>query len=727
MTQFECIITSRQTRSWVDVDIAWYRGIEHQAHAHIERIDKELAEPPVIAYLEEVRADLEEFLRIDPPGTFALLIDQDHRHLRTGGITHEEVRRRKERLFLKARAAHTLSNQARQIQREIAADHVRYGTRFPTRWSEITAAQGLDGPRLLRIRCDADVRQLVRRLQVLRSRFWALEAAWASAKFTGTIPPVDDDETFEELTAAMVAARTSFVGTTGIQGVYGTSAALVKRHLDVRRTLIHVDELPRGQELAFRITESRFDRMAGQPFGGACEGTAVLPGLFSQQPDPTANPTVPPSRPSQGGAAPSTAWFVLPMGNDRVWITKAYVTPMRIGSTLQFERGRDVEVVAFCPVEMMDIGEEKAKALLSSMFRGDVTRGWYETQETATITIIGEAPDGWFARVKKQGRLNRLGTTSWLRKQPTGGAIHVLRDHGMEEDTAVGKPMGGFEFCGLHAHLVPTESLRASEGWLRVAELTTPEGVLESDAMMHELLERTRDHGRSGLPAGLIRIGRAAGHGESDRSGTLYRRPFGYPHVAVEPIGLWLRQHERARFDVAVGMNELRRRLNGLGHGLGLYHLNALVIAFRWKCRGEPCAVPSIGFAPAAAKFGESASVHEVPWLDEHGKHDHLGVTGVSEPLGKGDPLTRDTETAAFAVFMLDLLTQRPLTLSPGETWRSLPDVVSQNLDAFVDRNAATELATGVARGDWNLLESLIARTLVAWGDRLDSPGRALA
>ncbi len=58
MTEFESIITSRRTRSWVDVDIASYKEIERQAHAHIERIDEELAEPPAIAFLKEVRGDL---------------------------------------------------------------------------------------------------------------------------------------------------------------------------------------------------------------------------------------------------------------------------------------------------------------------------------------------------------------------------------------------------------------------------------------------------------------------------------------------------------------------------------------------------------------------------------------------------------------------------------------------------------------------------------------------
>ena len=88
--------------------------------------------------------------------------------------------------------------------------------------------------------------------------------------------------------------------------------------------------------------------------------------------------------------------------------------------------------------------------------------------------------------------------------------------------------------------------------------------------------------------------------------------------------------------------------------------------------------------------------------------HEYLKVTDVSEPLRKGGPITRHTDAAAFAVFLLDLMTKRTLTTSGRMAWGDLPDLVGEHLEAFVHEASATQLAVAVARGDRSELDYAI-------------------
>ncbi len=386
--------------------------------------------------------------------------------------------------------------------------------------------------------------------------------------------------------------------------------------------------------------------------------------------------------------------FIVPIDPTYALVTQEMQSCVRVAGRAVTMDGA-VECAVFLEpgdVETLPLARMDVEPLFDGL---NVEPAWYATGRRAKLRIIARYKSGWIARIERRGELVRSRVAAW---QPERGGDDRLRVLGTLSAPAPAEPLvvgpaGGepYGFCGLVTLPVATPLAECATGWLRLAG----HGAWSLDAVKAEEACFRAVARKISL---TVPVWAGRGHLEArGASGPLYVQPLGLRAAALPPLASWLTSAASRPLLQAVA--RLWLRITQAGYALGVYHTDALVFTMDWTDGGRgPAAHATVTHAPFAAPLGQ---YHRRPPAEESLLPHYAGLgCGVLPPAAAyGDVALPASEVQAFALFALDALVRKPLSLSGIVASETLVEMVPRFADHFVYPEPAARLAAVLRPG----------------------------
>ncbi len=685
-----------------NVDV-WLRTIERSARALRARTEDLCASDGALPLVVDVNAALVAFL--DTPGASALhrIIRRPLPQLAAGTPAHHSFSNLSGFLFRQAEEALQLQEAAEGLRRKVAEVRERFGIRAPYFTEVHLRAARVEGADLVRARRVADIRAMEFRLTRAEQ---ALERM--AARFPRERDRTEGDwEMIEGSEASADELRAALAFRLQEKNAARTGAATTRA---LRETAVrHLSELGSTagwQRPASRSVHLVAERLAGDAvrpdeslahdgedvilWGGLLQtAQAVLHDGDPESWQPRLKPLAAEEEPGTG----TTLWAI-PVDDTYVLLTPEIRSPVRVASR-GVRLGKTVECKLFGTPGMPEdtaVGKVEVAPFFDGM---DVAEPrWFKNHRNARFEVVGRRGPNWFARLRQRGEVKRLRTPAWEEDSRTVGAVRLLPAASAlppRSEVEVG-PAGttSVQFTGFQTDVVRTPLLDYGTAWLRTAA--------QPSSGAQEALERERELfrllNRNGAGGALRFLGSARITG-TRTSGVLYARPYALRLEECPPVEQWLQRESRTALIRAVA--RLLTTIHETGYALGVCHMGAFAFGMEWRSlSAPPHPTATLIHAPAATRLGHYHAPPQQTSPTDTVRYSHLCFKGFPPAVEKGETALPETDAAAFAVFALDVLAEKPLPMKWASLkWDDIPFVIADCAEQCFPR---PQLAIDVAR-----------------------------
>jgi hypothetical protein len=698
----------------------WLREVERSARELYRQFSA--AEPGAAqtARFADVRQQLEEFLHDEQKSPFRRLLRRPLSQIGPGSPAVRSFDAYSSRLFQQAQEALEAQSGAETVIEQLANLRSRHSPRMPFHTALTLERHGIGSSMIGRIRSPTDVRGMLRRLAHADSRL---------AHLAAHLPPTPDEDRVvscgenrsintAELWAALQLRLRQRDASPG-----RTERAGALRWVQARQVEQLAAAAGRHQP-GDRAEHLLAEYLAGESIrlGSAAAGSgtdlelwaaliqAADQGRFAPTDSPTWQPRV--SAVREADVPPDddrTTLYVIPIGEDFVYIANEYPSPVRLWSRIARE-GELVEARVFggsdTPVST-DLLATDIQPLFDGAEGGDAA--WYATESRASLTVLAAYGTGWFGVLRSRGAVRRMATPSYRESGRNTPALRVFDVPGSgARRTLLKVGPTGIEpgrFLGIESHEVATAILDHRIAWLRVADQESSRGALAREHALIRAVRRRAPH----LVATPLGRAELAPEGPA---GFLYAPPLALNPSDSPLVRDWLRGSPRAAMAAIL---RTMLRVHEAGYAMGVYHLDLFAFGMELGAGSQTHLQPraDVIAAPCAARLGQA--------FEPPGRHlqlrppvfARLGFAGLPPPVQGGEVALPDSDAVALALMFLDFALVRPIRTRPGEstTWNDLLARVRKYRTYFSDPAWAEEMAAALSpQGDRKLLISLLGR-----------------
>lgn len=680
----------------------WLRRIERGARELLGALRAGPVDAAIPAY-REAEAELSRFVDDRDAGALHRVVRRPLAQLARGTPAERSFTRFADALFERANVAIALQREATALRVTLDELRATLGARFPRSFARHLRDAHVGEEWIERARRVSDLRAMARRTERIRILLSELAARVPAGAPAGVRVGGDADAPTVEELLALDAARE------GERGVAGASP--IPTHELRVAAAAHLRGLARGQGrgastpvhfLAEQLAEqsllsgaSRARRGEDTELWGALlqasERARFAAGAALWHPR-VAAPPPPPEEPSS-----TTVFYVVPIDDEYLLLTQKRRSPVRVHSRA-LRVGETAECRTFAPEDAAYVPAEMALHA-APLFDGlRESPGWYRTHTRALVDVVAAHEGGFFARVRRRGRLAPLHDSPAAEHSDTAGALRVVAEPGAAppDSFLAAQPLDAERptFGGVTTLHVRVPMRGMGRVWLR----TGGDGLDQERA----LFSRLREIDPRLAPEFLARGRTGAGE-----TGWIYAPPLALrPQDSPSVAGTIQEDRPRAVWSLA----RLASAVLRAGFALRLYHPDA----FAWSVEAQghvlypravlvhAAAAAPIG-APGPGTAGDDARSFVYPRLRFH---------GFPPPLTRpGELVWPEHEGFAFALGALEVLALTPL-LPPNQwiSWDALPAAVLAAPDGFAFPAVAQRLAGFLAAGDGAGILELIGK-----------------
>lgn len=680
----------------------WLRDIERTARELRRELPARSTGAVTLDRLDELRERLDMFVDDKHGSALHRLLRRPLSQLAPGSAAYRIFTAHADLLFAEARETRDAQEEVYALRRDREAVRRTYQARMPYFTSQLIASARVEDEDVARVRRPSDVRLMHRRLARAESRLREMARQLPHGEADERALTLDEPAriTLAELWSALqlrLRARDADLRSSDRTGELRDLQARQIRALRRARA-----GGPAGQS-ASSVSQIAAEHLAGEVIRAATRAVApwedgkLWPLLVSAaergrfESVDGAGQWQP--RIGTGRSRPipletdDAILYVVPFASEFAFISSGIPSPVRVWSR-GIREGSDVECEVFGEPDSA-IPVECAEGDIAPLFVG-VQAGapaWYTTSERSHLVVLCAYGGGWFARLRHQGTVRRLGTPPWQQGDDTATAVRVfLSGRGGSVDPIPVGPTGPAleKFLSTVTREVAVPHLGCRVGWLRTIHSSTgpDEEGLDRERELFRTLRRVRPQ------LALVPLGRGQCTGDGS-TGYLYVPPLGFRLSESIPIREWMREEPAAFIREAA---QLFLEVTGVGFALSVYHLRMFAIGLRPDAGGTFQPQATLIAAPGAVRLG-----HMFPRMSigrEAPLYPHLGFRGFTPAVAQSDTALREADAVGCALLILEMLLPRAISAEgPITEWKDLPARVEKHAGQFSDSELAAEIA----------------------------------